>query len=241
MSIVNCDNCGKSIERPPHKIKRNKHHFCSVECRAEGQKEYQKGEKHHNYNSVIVKCTYCAEPVKRAKGYAETYNNLFCNMECYGKWMSENLVGKKHPRWSRIKVLCKVCGEILYRQPNRIKRTKHHLCSRECTNEWNSISGIHAGPNNPRWKGGCNTGTVSYGPNWTRQKKVVRRRDNYICQYCSRSEKHRAHDVHHIIPFREFGIERYKEANQLRNLVTLCRKCHFKSEDGIISIQPYLI
>jgi len=37
-------------------------------------------------------------------------------------------------------------------------------------------------------------------------------------------------DVHHIVPFREFGLENYKKANRLENLISLCHSCHLKSE-----------
>jgi DEAD/DEAH box helicase domain-containing protein len=45
----------------------------------------------------------------------------------------------------------------------------------------------------------------------------------------------RAHDVHHLEPFRTFGYvrganDRYLEANRLENLVTLCRSCHRRVE-----------
>jgi predicted HNH restriction endonuclease len=35
-------------------------------------------------------------------------------------------------------------------------------------------------------------------------------------------------DVHHIIPFRKFGIDRYREANKISNLISLCNSCHSK-------------
>jgi predicted HNH restriction endonuclease len=37
-------------------------------------------------------------------------------------------------------------------------------------------------------------------------------------------------EVHHIIPFRHFGIEGYLAANALENLVSLCRACHMLRE-----------
>ena len=45
----------------------------------------------------------------------------------------------------------------------------------------------------------------------------------------------RSHDVHHLVPFRSFGYvpgvnENYKLANELANLVTLCRACHRRVE-----------
>ncbi len=44
-----------------------------------------------------------------------------------------------------------------------------------------------------------------YGPNWTRQRDVVRARDGYRCQGCGVAElAGKQHDVHHRIPFRAF-------------------------------------
>jgi DEAD/DEAH box helicase domain-containing protein len=74
------------------------------------------------------------------------------------------------------------------------------------------------------------------GPNWEEQRNRARARDGYRCRHCGVSERPgRAHDVHHIAPFRTFGYvrgknEQYLEANRLENLVTLCRSCHRRVE-----------
>ena len=74
------------------------------------------------------------------------------------------------------------------------------------------------------------------GPNWEQQRNRARARDGYRCRHCSVAERpNRAHDVHHIEPFRTFGYvrgenDRYLEANRLENLVTLCRSCHRRVE-----------
>jgi DEAD/DEAH box helicase domain-containing protein len=74
------------------------------------------------------------------------------------------------------------------------------------------------------------------GPNWEQQRNRARTRDGYRCRHCGLPERaERAHDVHHIQPFRTFGYIRgknnhYLEANQLTNLVTLCRSCHRRVE-----------
>ncbi|MCB0111821.1 MAG: DUF1998 domain-containing protein, partial [Caldilineaceae bacterium] len=44
--------------------------------------------------------------------------------------------------------------------------------------------------------------------------------------------------VHHLVPFRTFGYvagvnEHYREANQLNNLVLVCRTCHRRLEAGV--------
>ncbi len=74
------------------------------------------------------------------------------------------------------------------------------------------------------------------GPNWDEQRGRARARDGYRCRHCGVGEREgRAHDVHHIQPFRTFGYargdnDRYLEANRLENLVTLCRSCHRRVE-----------
>jgi len=75
-----------------------------------------------------------------------------------------------------------------------------------------------------------------YGPNWAEQRDKARARDGYRCTQCGAPEKEgRQHDVHHVVPFRDFGYvpgenDRYLEANRVDNLVTLCPACHRMAE-----------
>ena len=77
-----------------------------------------------------------------------------------------------------------------------------------------------------------------YGPNWQVQRAAARARDGYRCAVCATLERPgRQHDVHHKVAFRSFGYvpavnENYRLANQLDNLVTLCRACHQRVESG---------
>lgn len=88
-----------------------------------------------------------------------------------------------------------------------------------------------SGENNPRWKGGYEP---YYGTSWSNAREKARERDNYTCQVCGLTENELGQevDVHHIIPFFEFGVENHKEANSLDNLVCLCRICHVNIEFG---------
>jgi DEAD/DEAH box helicase domain-containing protein len=76
------------------------------------------------------------------------------------------------------------------------------------------------------------------GPNWQEQRDAARARDEYRCRHCGAPERSdRQHDIHHLTPFRDFGYvpgenERYRAANQLDNLVTLCRVCHRRAENA---------
>ena len=78
-----------------------------------------------------------------------------------------------------------------------------------------------------------------YGPNWQAQRRRVRARDGYRCTQCGRPEAPgQQHDVHHLVPFRTFGYmpglnQHYEEANQLDNLVLVCRTCHRRLEGGV--------
>ncbi len=93
---------------------------------------------------------------------------------------------------------------------------------------------------------------ADYGPNWPAQRDRARARDGYSCRHCGASERDgRAHDVHHITPFRAFGYVRgvndfYKLANRLDNLITLCPACHRRVERargarGALSGLAYLL
>ncbi len=70
-----------------------------------------------------------------------------------------------------------------------------------------------------------------YGPHWPAQRNRVRARDGYRCQMCGAPEMGREHDVHHKIPFRTF--DSVEQANQLSNLITLCRVCHRRAETAV--------
>lgn len=77
------------------------------------------------------------------------------------------------------------------------------------------------------------------GPNWREQATRARERDGFACRMCAAPEREgRAHDVHHIRPFRQFGWvkgqnDRYREANALDNLITLCSSCHRIAERAL--------
>lgn len=77
-----------------------------------------------------------------------------------------------------------------------------------------------------------------YGPSWPQAREAVRARDGFICRQCGAPEKAgRAHDVHHLKPFRSFGYvpgeNRHDcQANDLDNLITLCPSCHQRAESA---------
>jgi 5-methylcytosine-specific restriction endonuclease McrA len=129
----------------------------------------------------------------------------------------------EHLRGGQVELVCDYCGAPFSRNSFEISKTKKHFCSRKCFGAWQSLN--NTGERHPLFKGGYD---LYYGPNWRQQRRNARHRDGYACRRCTKSEKEngKALDVHHIVPFREFGLERYKEANRLQNLVSLCISCH---------------
>ncbi len=79
------------------------------------------------------------------------------------------------------------------------------------------------GSDNPNWAGGYEK---YYGSDWESQRKKAIQRDGGECQVCGSKNIH----VHHIRPFRTFGLENHEKANELDNLICLCPEHHGKWE-----------
>ena len=91
---------------------------------------------------------------------------------------------------------------------------------------------VLCGELHPSWKGGVSK-RQSRKPNWDKYQKLCRERDSDTCQKCgiTKMEVGQNMDVHHIISYHSF--EDKKLANQLSNLISLCRVCHLRTEQEI--------
>jgi 5-methylcytosine-specific restriction endonuclease McrA len=77
--------------------------------------------------------------------------------------------------------------------------------------------GKYKGNENANWRGG--TSFKPYSPAWTPElRQSIRQRDNFTCQIC---KKYPAFDCHHI--------DYNKQNCEPENLITLCHKCHLKT------------
>jgi len=73
---------------------------------------------------------------------------------------------------------------------------------------------------NPAWAGGKSF--EKYTTDWTEElREEIRKRDNYECQLCGYSQNGNSLDVHHI--------DYNKKNNTCKNLISLCRSCHQKT------------
>lgn len=65
-------------------------------------------------------------------------------------------------------------------------------------------------------------------PKWKKKRKIILKRDEYLCQECKRYGRTTAASiVHHIKPIEEDYAGRLKN----NNLISLCNKCHDKMHD----------
>jgi endogenous inhibitor of DNA gyrase (YacG/DUF329 family) len=214
---VKCQNCGKLFEKAEWAAKRSARHYCSTRCRNLCAIDFA-----HFPPPIKTRieraCEICGEnftevPSRISKGYGK-----YCSKSCYGKSLER-----------RVERQCGYCGNTFFLRNGLVRKT--NCCSKECYSKWFSES--HKGSKSTSWKGG----RVAYrGPNWYSQRNLVRERDGQVCQICQKKHKvgERLFPIHHIIPFRNFNGD-YEAANQLSNLITLCRSCHTKAEYGKIA------
>ncbi len=109
------------------------------------------------------------------------------------------------------------------KQPGHIKRF-NEIMSRPEIREKRRIGNIgkHKGEKNPNWQGGVSF--EPYGQDFNiKLKEKIRKRDNYECQECHKKQEElkRKLDVHHI--------DYNKKNNNHLNLISLCQKCHLKT------------
>ena len=198
--------------------KNNIHTYCSREC-----------EKSHSYTTSV--CPECNTTFEHLKSSPRIYCSRKCSNDNNAK---ANLGIVELPP-----MFCEQCGDEITSNKYANKR----FCSQKCFGEWQSLN--ITGEAHPLFKG---TRHDYYGPNWRTQRRKARKRDSYKCQCCGKTQKQngRSLDVHHLIPFRDFGYiaginNAYIKANALSNLVSLCKSCHKLAEHGKVPIQPYLL
>lgn len=148
-----------------------------------------------------------------------TQNYKYCSKECSA--LSQR---------NRVEYTCIQCGKVIVRFPYEQGRRKY--CSNECRFK------AQVGAGSPVWRGG----SVRYGANWITQRDLAYQRDGGECQVCHRKPRkgEKRFEVHHIVKARTFNRD-YIAANDLNNLITLCRSCHGKAEHGLIPVPARLL
>lgn len=159
-------------------------------------------------------CLHC-KSIFKVQPSRVSGRDKYCSDECYEFAKSNNTECR-----------CEHCNEVFTVAPYRRNNAKY--CSKRCY-------GLSvAGQDNHRWRGGKKNGR---GANWSQQRKLAYERDGGVCQLCHHKPRkgERRNSVHHIKRYQDFKGD-YVQANDLKNLITLCRRCHPKVEHGKISI-----
>lgn len=245
-----CAECGATVSRPPSQIIGRRRVFCSSACRL----THLRRERHHLENvkpqRIACPCAQCGTIVHRKPSHVARVAAVFCTQACSAEAQRGRPVerrGASRP--------CAQCGATFYRPPCR-DRIGRRYCSNKCAALGRRKPSIHltrtcqtcgamyrttlhqVTKRGSRYcsrachYAGKRTGTTVYNFYWRSTAAKVRRRDNYTCQLCERVQKTPRLHVHHIIPAATFGIDRATEANDPRNLVSLCAPCHRRAESN---------
>lgn len=217
-----CKFCGKIFEKTKtSKESMKSYKFCSCSCNSKARADPDKKK--------LFTCKQCG------KSFIDWVcrNKRFCSHHCKSVYGAHHTNKRRNPDLYVIKpcVFCKKPHEFYVGQI-RLRGAKY--CSRDCVNKAMSIA--KRGRGNPNYTGGVK-GSYYRGPNWHSQSRKARRRDKYTCQNCGEKwekSKNKRTDVHHITPYRKFKKSEWLKANDLNNLIVLCRKCHRKVECGKI-------
>ncbi len=119
----------------------------------------------------------------------------------------------------KVEVKCYFCNKEFIRDESLLKKRKKHFCSHSC------YAKSMQGENSSFWKGGISFKPYPLG--WTQTfKEQIRYRDGYKCQICGCPEVEckRKLDIHHI--------DYIKENLAFKNLISLCRYCHTKTNNN---------
>lgn len=248
MVTLACEFCKVEFNCEKWEIKRGRRYCspkCAIDAGANKSVKYSKQPKHCPDCGVVVGdsrstrcldcagkarqtrpriCASCGKPSNDPLGYR---GDLGLCQKCAHK-----IHGLK--KIKRVEIICDQCHKPFHIQPSARNKPEcaHNFCSRQCYSNFYSVT--YCGINSHLWKGGP---VKYYGPNWQQQKRLCRKLANRTCQRCGKMQRERGHalDVHHKIPFRTFNYvqnenDNYLRANDLSNLVAVCRSCHITLE-----------
>lgn len=232
---ISCNYCKKEFY--VHNCRKNTAKFCSYKC----SNGYRKGKtleelygikkaKEINKNKRInslgqIRNSFFGHPIKECKcGCGQLV--IQKNYRRWGKLqnkLQEYISGHNNPEnkfkeKEKIKKVCLNCGKEFKVIP--ALKDKRVNCSKKCKGEY--MSKLLSGKNNPLWQDGKSF--EPYGIEFNKELKgKIRKRDNCVCQECGRTQKElkRLLNVHHI--------DYNKQNNSPLNLISLCLKCHMKT------------
>jgi hypothetical protein len=166
----------------------------------------------------FLECEWCKNKFKRhRKGLLK--KSRFCSNDCSNNFNRKDFYLNNSP------ISCLQCNKIYYKNNNYLKIRESKFCSNKCRFDW--VSKNKKGKNSPFWKGGKSSiyKRLRNSRKFKVWRKAVFERDDYTCQHCH--VKGGYLEPHHIKSFTYFPKERFN----VNNGMTLCRKCHLKTDN----------
>jgi hypothetical protein len=155
-------------------------------------------------NKKELNCSNCNKPFK-----VQNYRDAkYCSIKCKNEYNSSPIIEKQ----------CKNCGKLFNRKSHRVK-SDNSFCSRSC------ILIFNRGSNHYEYKEHLHDKHLKLAlKQWG---KIIKKRDNYICQKCGCDDKN-CMEAHHIksqnlFPDLKFNFD---------NGITLCLRCHALAHEG---------
>jgi hypothetical protein len=156
-----------------------------------------------------MKCKNCKQVILVALYRLGASPNFYCSQRCFYSDRVKN----------RIRKNCVVCKKTYRVIPFRSRKTK--CCSKKCLYKYQKDNG------NPNWRGGLSGERQCLYSNkkWKEVSQFVFKRDGAKCRLCKlyqNNDRKSTFHIHHIISF----INK-KTRFDKKNLVLLCKKCHW--------------
>ena len=161
-------------------------------------------------------CRNCGKTFLTYRAWLRGNGGLYCSRRCASMCQER--------KSCRVSLICATCGSIFFVQGYRKDTAK--FCSIQCLADHRGKQ--MAGKSHPNWKGGI-TNRSWLSKKWSRD---VKKRDNYRCSECGKSENLNSHH-----------IEEWAKNTELRfstdNGVTLCVDCHCNKHTNLKFIKAY--
>ncbi len=218
-----CMTCGKPVTRVPSKLKGNV--YCSRECSRQAQ-----------FRTETRACENCGKSVTRVACHFRRHEHIYCSIQCCNK----SRKGKPHPdpeHGKKMRELYKgqkpspqCLAAVSKANSGRLRDPKVQAKMQAGVRKYYET---HPGPNKDRysslnynWRGGIAFEPYSEEFNSV-LKATVRTRDSHQCQLCEMSEAQ--HWLEHFSLLLVHHIDYNKQNSDISNLITLCKKCHGKT------------
>ena len=204
MIIKNCKICGKKFFTFPSKLKKGKGKFCSRKCFNQwqiGRNNFKLRKGEFRICLIYNKRFWVADwRIRIGKG-------KYCSKECFYQDIRNGKTNKGH---------FKKGHKVPEEWRKKLNQKGNHRSPK---------SEFKTGKNHPNFNN--YSSFEPYGPEFNNKlKEQTRKRDNLICQKCSKTQEEELKEIYHKLSIHHIDYDK-KNCNP-NNLITLCNTCNTK-------------